>query len=393
MHLHLKNIGQINDADIRFGDLTVFVGPQATGKSIALQFLKLAVDVGYVQTEMKRYGLDWSENFLEFFDVYFGEGMSNMWRHSDSAIEWQGERVPLIDWAEGKPSSRAESLFFIPAQRVLTLRDGWPRPFTDYKSGDPYVVREFSEKTRMLVDHEFGKSESLFPQGQRLKKELRDMVRQRIFRGWELLVDKVQSQKRLVLDVGSELYSSGTWGGRLPYMVWSAGQREFVPLLLGMYWLMPPSKMGRRASIKWVVLEELEMGLHPRAIDVLLLMVFELVSRGYRVCLSTHSPQVLEALWALRHLKENKGSPRALLKVFDAPQTSAMIKLAETVMAKKVAVYYFDPASGRTKDISELDPASEEAGESGWGGLTEFSGRANTAVARAAANARLGKTE
>ena len=32
MHLQLKNIGQITDADIRFGDLTVFVGPQATGK-------------------------------------------------------------------------------------------------------------------------------------------------------------------------------------------------------------------------------------------------------------------------------------------------------------------------------------------------------------------------
>ena len=46
MHLQLKNIGQITDADIRFGDLTVFVGPQATGKSIALQFLKLLVDMG-----------------------------------------------------------------------------------------------------------------------------------------------------------------------------------------------------------------------------------------------------------------------------------------------------------------------------------------------------------
>jgi hypothetical protein len=126
---------------------------------------------------------------------------------------------------------------------------------------------------------------------------------------------------------------------------------------------------------------------------VLLLMVFELVARGYRVCLSTHSSQVLEAVWALRHLKENGGSARALLQVFDAPQTQAMIKLAKTVMAKKVAVYYFDPASGRTKDISELDPDSEEAGESGWGGLTEFSGRANSAVARAVANARRGKTE
>jgi AAA15 family ATPase/GTPase len=170
-------------------------------------------------------------------------------------------------------------------------------------------------------------------------------------------------------------------------MVWSAGQREFVPLLLGLYWLMPPTKVPRRGKLKWVVLEELEMGLHPRAISVLLLMVLELVARGYRVCLSTHSPQVLEGVWALRHLKANHASPASLLAVFEAPNTQPMQKLAETVLSKSVRVYYFDATTGRTKDISELDPISEEAGQGGWGGLTEFSGRANAAVARAVANA------
>ena len=38
------------------------------------------------------------------------------------------------------------------------------------------------------------------------------------------------------------------------------------------------------------------------------------------------------------------------------------------------------------QDISDLDPSSEGAGEGGWGGLSEFSGRANEAVARAVAN-------
>ena len=42
----------------------------------------------------------------------------------------------------------------------------------------------------------------------------------------------------------------------------------------------------------------MEMGLHPRAIAVVMLMVFELMARGYRVCISTHSPQVLDAVWA-----------------------------------------------------------------------------------------------
>jgi predicted ATPase len=42
--LALRNLGPIEAADLEFGDLTVLVGPQATGKSIALQFLKLLLD-------------------------------------------------------------------------------------------------------------------------------------------------------------------------------------------------------------------------------------------------------------------------------------------------------------------------------------------------------------
>jgi hypothetical protein len=57
--LLLENIGQIRGADVTFGDLTVLVRPQATGKSIFLQCLKLMVGPGYVLAELKRYGLDW----------------------------------------------------------------------------------------------------------------------------------------------------------------------------------------------------------------------------------------------------------------------------------------------------------------------------------------------
>ena len=129
------------------------------------------------------------------------------------------------------------------------------------------------------------------------------------------------------------------------------------------------------------------MGLHPRAIAIVMLMVFELVARGYRVCISTHSPQVLDAIWALKHLREAHADPRSLLKVFDAPETPSLIDLAAKVMKKTVSVYYFDREAGTTRDISSLDAAAEEDGESGWGGLSEFSGRANDEVARAVANA------
>jgi hypothetical protein len=376
--LNIQNLGQIKEASLSFGDLTVFVGPQATGKSIALQLLKLMVDAGQVQEEMGRYGIDWSGKLPDFIDAYFGEGMHSIWKQGQSTLKWGGKAVDLVQIAKRKRIGKDENLFFIPAQRVLALRDGWPRPFTDYSPGDPFAVREFSEKLRVLVEKEFS-GESLFPQSKRLKKEFRDLLERDVFSKFSLKVDKVRSQKRLVLGNGTEDES-------LPYMVWSAGQREFVPLLLGFYWLMPPTAVSRRGDIEWVVLEELEMGLHPKAISVVLLMVFELLARGYRVCLSTHSSQVLDAMWALKHLRENNAKPEVLLDVFDAPKTQAMIRMAEAVMGKTSRVHYFDRQSGSTRDISALDPGAEEAGEAGWGGLSEFSGRANDAVARAVAN-------
>src|SRR2546427_713628 len=294
--LNIHNLGQIKEASLSFGDLTVLVGPQATGKSIALQLLKLMVDAGQVQREMRLYGLDWSRELPRFLDIYFGEGMRSIWREGESRIEWSGKSVDLPQIAARNRKGKEESLFFIPAQRVLALRDGWPRRFTDYTPGDPFAVREFSERLRVLVEQEFGASGDLFPQERRLKREFRELLQRHVFSDFHLRVDKFRSQKRLVLGAGSDAESS------LPYMVWSAGQREFVPLLLGFYWLMPSTKVSTRGEIKWVVLEELEMGLHPRAISIVLLLVFELVARGYRVCLSTHSPQGLDAIWAFKHL-------------------------------------------------------------------------------------------
>jgi len=376
--LSIENFGQINKGTISFGDLTVLVGPQASGKSIALQLLKLAIDAGQVQDEMGRYGLDWSANLAEFLDVYFGEGMHAIWKDGKTNIQWLGGELDLAQIAKRKRKSKPENLFFIPAQRVLALRDGWPRPFTDYSPGDPFAVREFSENLRVLVERELG-GDNLFPQVRRLKKEFRDLLERDVFSKYALKIDKVRSQKRLVLGTETE-------GENLPYMVWSAGQREFVPLLLGFYWLMPPTKVSRRNDIEWVVVEELEMGLHPRAISVVLLLVFELVARGYRVCLSTHSSQVLDAMWTLKQLRENHGSAKALLDVFHAPRTQPMLSLAATVLAKTQAIYYFNKQDGIIHDISALDPEAEEEGEGGWGGLSEFSGRASTAVARAVAN-------
>lgn len=381
MKLEIEKLAPITRAAIDFSDLTVLVGPQASGKSITLQLLRLLVDTGFVQSELHRHGLDWSADVVQFLEAYFGEGMQSIWQADATRILWKGSEVDLRAIARRRRKAKPETLFLIPAQRVLALRDGWPRPFSDYAAGDPFTVREFSETLRRLLESEFTKV-NLFPQKKRLKAAFRKLLTRDVFGNFELRVDKVRSQKRLVLGParGTEV---------LPQMVWSAGQREFVPLLLGLYWLMPPTKVSRRGQLRWAVIEELEMGLHPRAITAVLLMVLELLRRGYRVVLSTHSPQVLEMAWAIRNLRESRASADALLRVFGMGAEPALRKVAGSALSKGISVYYYDGESGRIQDISGLDPSAQSHFEANWGGLSEFSERANAEVAAAvAANGR-----
>lgn len=59
--LTLRNLGPIKEAELTFGDLTVLVGPQASGKSIAVQMLKLCEDRRAIHEQMTLYGLDWHQ--------------------------------------------------------------------------------------------------------------------------------------------------------------------------------------------------------------------------------------------------------------------------------------------------------------------------------------------
>ncbi len=84
--IRAKGIGPVRAADIEFGELTIFVGPQATGKSIFLQLLKLLVDRHAIHKTMRRFGLV-QRGFAEsFFDLYFGEGMASIWSEAGSSL-------------------------------------------------------------------------------------------------------------------------------------------------------------------------------------------------------------------------------------------------------------------------------------------------------------------
>jgi hypothetical protein len=372
--LVVRNFAQIAEASLELGDLTVLVGAQGTGKSLALQWLKTALDGKQIVSALQDAGQDVRKTDA-LVDLIFGVGMGSAWR-KDSVVTFNGRNVSPSNIA--KLGSGTEKVFFIPAHRSMLISDGWAAPFQKLTSETPVVARLFSQN---LFDR-FSKRdvEMLFPLSRVLKEQYREMINDAVFHGGTVgLEQDRQHAKRLKLTHGTS---------QLPFMTWTAGQREFTPLMLGLYHLLPPRKFLKQPAIDWVVVEEPEMGLHPQAVTVFLLLVLDLLWRGYRVVLTTHSPLVLTMMWMLRRLRENKARWQLVCEGFGVDNSQALKKVAEAALQKELRVHLLEFGHDdkvRSKDISELDPGSDDAGVSGWGGLTGFASRFGDAV-RAAVN-------
>ena len=373
--LTVTKVGPIDAADVEFGDLTVIVGPQATGKSIFLQTLKLLLDRDHIHDAFTRHSVVFGGEAGAFLGGYFGKGMAAAWGE-DSALRWNGQEQTLPGLAKpsrSKSKALHERLFYIPAQRVMSLASGVPQNFRSFSYGDPYTLRYFAEAVRVFLEEEFGTRGELFPQSNRLNEDLRGLIGTDIYGEGKLNAASKDFSHRMELRVPG--HSEGQ-----PFLAWSACQREFTPLLLGLYWLCPVATSLRRTgkdkgeTIEWVVIEEPEMGLHPKGIVTVLLLVLELMRRGYRVVLSTHSPVVLDMVWALRELQTLDGSEADVRSLFGLAKNAYTQRLARSALTRDCRVYYFDRHQP-VKDISRLDPGASSPDEAEWGGLVGFSSR------------------
>lgn len=374
--LRIERFAHIREVVIDFGDLTVLVGSQGTGKSLVLQWLKTAVDGKQVVSALREAGQDVRPG-EQLIDLIFGVGMGSAWSEGVSKVDFEGRDIKPSSIA--KLGSGRERVFFIPAHRAMLISDGWAAPFQKLTAETPVVARLFSQN---LFDRFSAREgDKLFPLDRVLKKEYRELIDDAVFHGGKVGIERDQQHaKRLKLSHGET---------QLPFMTWTAGQREFTPLLLGLYHLLPPRKIVKVRDIDWVVIEEPEMGLHPKAVTVFMLLVLDLLWRGYRVVLSTHSPLVLTVVWMLRRLQEN-GSPwHYVTDGFRIPpaRRAALKKVASAALAKSLRTHllYFDKSSMvRSKDVSSLDPGAEDDDVAGWGGLTGFSSDLSEAVRRSA---------
>ena len=108
--LTIENVAQLKRAEVSFGDLTVLVGPQASGKSILLHLFKLAMDAGHINSVLKRNGMHWNGELSKYLSLYMGEGMESAWS-SQSKMSYRGREVDRRPRCGPRKARRPLSLF------------------------------------------------------------------------------------------------------------------------------------------------------------------------------------------------------------------------------------------------------------------------------------------
>lgn len=377
--LRIENFGPIRQADIEFGDLTILIGPQASGKSLLLELFKLVKDRTHVLSVLKKYNyiLNKTDN-KPFLEYYFGEGMSQL-VNEDTLVLFNDERLNLLSSFTTKNNNATESVFYIPAQRILSISDGRPKNFMEFDITTPYVLRIFSETLRVFVQGGLGNPDTIFPMKNRLKVGVRNSMDQSIFHGGKVVIDQSSGQRKMKLKVGD---------ASLPFMTWSAGQKEFMPLLLATYCLSgPPTSVVNKGDYNWVIIEEPEMGLHPKAIETVILQIIELMQSGYKVIISTHSTTFLEFAWAFALLKNLPviELKNAMCELFSVGVRDTTASLFNGLGKKEIKVFFLSAKNDGgvvSSDISSLDVESDMDFIADWGGLSFFAGKASEVVGK-----------
>lgn len=378
----IKNLGPISEASVEFGDLTFLVGPQATGKSLFLETLKLVSDGGHIVRTLDTYSYATGrvENIL---NAYYGDGMSKLW-HEGTSATYEGRTYSGTSWLlekDHEPSPK-ESLLYIPAQRILSISDGRPKNFMEFNGPTPYVLRHFSETLRglltpMKVSHKFEieieiDPESYAPTGSTSTDILTKKFDASIFSGAKITWESdVYGQQKLFLRIDDV---------KIPFMSWSAGQKEYLPLMLAITYLFL-----WKIPYKYIIIEEPEMGLHPKAINAIILQLLALTQAGYRIIVSTHSPMFLEFAWAFNFLQSLKTARfnEALAEILSMNEQEK--DMTNEVSTKTIKTYFFQRDSNgkvSTKDISSLDVDDDDTIVSEWGGLSSFASKASEVVSK-----------
>lgn len=359
----VENLGPIAKADVTFGDLTILTGPQASGKTLFLETFKLVQDfVDIVDDFLETY---YEVEHNSFLDYYYGDNMHSIiskntriiFNGKNVELEFNYDRSLFEELSINSIYPQEENVNYIPAQRSLAVSEGRIKISDDFVNS-PFVLVKFSSYLQQIVrTQKFG--------------ILREAIKDYDFlKNAEINMRRTAGSPRLEMTVDNQT---------VPYMSWSTGQREFTPLLMALdYFESIDNK-------EYIVIEEPEIGLHPRAIIEFMFTVLKLMKKGVKVVISTHSSTPLDFVWTMNRLK-HKGvkSFAALAEMFDFKIKDK--DFFNGLFEKEVKVYYFapDPKTRKvhSKDISSLDVESEDEDVSNWGGMSLSADRAGSIVSK-----------
>lgn len=377
-NLKIQNFGPIGSIDIDLGDLTFLVGPQASGKSLSLEVYKLIEDRDSILYTLENHSFSLNYDSTNVLNAYFGEGMHKIWKGKTKLV-LNDSRFTKKELKGVPDKDREASVLYIPAQRVVCMENGYPKYFSNFEPDTPYVLREFSQLLRVYLQYGISPKSEVFPPVDARQGVITDSINNSVFHDGEIKVSDFSGKKKFILN---------TDGLDVPFMAWSAGQKEFMPLLLGFNCVYAaPSKLQRKNRFKTVIIEEPEMGLHPKAIESVLLQILQILGAGYKVIVSTHSSLFLEFAWAFNTIRQENGNLESALKnLFELTAYDQFEKIIRNILNKSIKTYYFNRTkpNGKIKalDISSLDVMSEATDLAEWGGIMDFSTRANDVVSK-----------
>jgi AAA domain, putative AbiEii toxin, Type IV TA system len=350
-HLAIRNFGPISEADIEPRALTVFVGPQATGKSLAAQalyFLRgledLLVPDDDTPREAMLSALQWW--FGNDPSVYAGPGTLLRWnpakspRSAKQETRWIRNGVNLseslkkriVAWQKKKQEYFPKTQVYIPAGRTLysflppssALRiasrarpqQQWPGYIVTFYETLENALKELSrEETQINL---FSDIKSL----QRLEPDILSVLKGHLR----------YSPDTVMLEVGKVSLR--------PVNI-AAGQMEIWP-----FWtIMKAGLQSGTLTASEVYFEEPEAHLHPGAQHDVMRIIAYLVEQGVRFLVTTHSPYILYAV----------NNFLMAQKVLDAGRTlPAGIPPETALRPDQVAAYRF-AADGTVHDIMDAE--------------------------------------
>ncbi len=264
MELQLKNIGMIKEANVKIDGLTVIAGENDTGKSTVGKALLFANEVNY---DSNRVSID----EIDLWDKYANDETAQIWLKPDVKKLFQKifSFLPPFD-AKISRVNQTNHVVFIETPIVSNLFSFFSKLDTiqtdiDYRiSNYPYLFRHLFKQLKLDL-----KNENLF------KQDLLSMIdttingRLRVNKIGELIFVKEEHQ----YDVNAIATGIKNFG--------------ILQVLLTNNYLIKDSIL---------IVDEPEIHLHPKWQLKYAQVIVELVKRGVKVLITSHSPYMIEAL-------------------------------------------------------------------------------------------------